>query len=633
MSIEKDIKEEENKKTKKIPAYTKEEEKLRTLMLNTINAYRTLIFPEAYEIIKAKLLFTWDIKAAYKELWEDMKTAAVYPLISSIFDSFSANLYDSVVTPKVSARNEWDQEIAEMAQDFCDWALDVSDSESTKKLIRNEAALIWTSYGMAGWDKRTEKIKYNKNNISVVNEREISQPTVDFVSFFELFYDISTTKFNRARWKARRKIMSFDEVKRRYASLIDFNDKIKSQIENSKNEHICNLDFTKIYEIKNYEHIYCEWNYNISNMLSFLEDNVLMSITEKNSLLEVIEYRDDDQLTIMINSRIYYDGDSPYPAWDPFGIVVYEEIPWTCRWLGIWQKIMPHQRQASFYFSKIKDAIGQHIDPMYTVVKWAIIAANGKTPQTISWMPWKVFEITDPQIPNAGIKAIQFVDYNIINLAVQQLNDAIMRAQETVGTNSYVQGWAGKVERSFGAANLKVAVTATRLKPINASLSKFDQHMFEQWLALASQFLDDEFAVKILWPSGYEYRKIKPFDLINKFDITVDIDAIRDLTKWERSQTALNMLNAIAPYNMNPISNTPAVAPETIVKLMSDQLDFEGFTVMTPQEREAYVTEHLGISNRVKESVTPQPSTNQNTLPQNQVPQMDIPFQNVQPLI
>jgi hypothetical protein len=63
--------------------------------------------------------------------------------------------------------------------------------------------------------------------------------------------------------------------------------------------------------------------------------------------------------------------------------------------------------------------------------------------------------------------------------------------------------------------------------------------------------------------------------LINKFDITVDIDAIRDLTKSERSQTALNMLNAIAPFNINPISNTPAIAPETVVKLMSDQLDFD----------------------------------------------------------
>jgi hypothetical protein len=58
MSIKEDIKKEENKKTPKMPAHTKEEERLNTLMLNTIDAYRTLIFPEAYEIIKAKLLFT-----------------------------------------------------------------------------------------------------------------------------------------------------------------------------------------------------------------------------------------------------------------------------------------------------------------------------------------------------------------------------------------------------------------------------------------------------------------------------------------------------------------------------------------------------------------------------------------------
>jgi len=635
MSIEKNIEEEKTKKKVKQKPFTQSEERLRELMLNTINVYRTLIFPEAYEIIKAKLLFTGDIKAAYKSIWEDMKTAAVYPLIWPIHDSFSANLYDSVVTPKVSAREEADKTQSEMAQDFCDWAQDVSDWESAKKLIRNEASLIGTSYGMAWWDKREETIKFMKQGIERKSTRSISQPTCEFVSFFELFYDRSTVKFSRARWKARRKILSLNEVIRRYWSLIDFNDKNKLQIQDSVNDVICNYDFTKIYEIKNYEDIYCGDWLTYSDPLTFLEENVLTSITDKNPLLEVIEYWEWDQLTIMINGRIYYDDASPYPAWDPFSIVVYEEIPWTCRGLGIGQKIMPHQRQASFYFSKIKDAIGQHIDPMYTVIKGSVIWANGKTPETISWMPWKVLQIEDPTIPNAGIKAIQFIDYNVINLAVQQLNDAIMRAQETVGTNSYVQGWAGKVERSFGAANLKVAVTATRLKPINSSLSKFDQHMFEQWLALASQYLDDEFAVKVLGPSGYEYKTIKPFDLMNKFDITVDIDAIRDLTKSERSQTVLNMLNAIAPYNINPISNTPAISPETVIWLISDQMDFDWFNVMSKEEREAYVSEHLEISKRVQEASAPQ--TPNTPVVQNnwvmQVPQPDMPFESVQPLL
>jgi len=45
---------------------------------------------------------------------------------------------------------------------------------------------------------------------------------------------------------------------------------------------------------------------------------------------------------------------------------------------------------------------------------------------------------------------------------------------------------------------MKAAVTITRLKPINSSLSRFDQHMFEQWLSLASVFNDDEFAIKVL---------------------------------------------------------------------------------------------------------------------------------------
>jgi len=45
---------------------------------------------------------------------------------------------------------------------------------------------------------------------------------------------------------------------------------------------------------------------------------------------------------------------------------------------------------------------------------------------------------------------------------------------------------------------MKAAVAITRLKPINNSLSRADQHIFEQRLSLASVFNDDEFGIKVL---------------------------------------------------------------------------------------------------------------------------------------
>ena len=62
--------------------------------------------------------------------------------------------------------------------------------------------------------------------------------------------------------------------------------------------------------------------------------------------------------------------------------------------------------------------------------------------------------------------------------------------------------------------------------------------------------------------------------MLNKFDITVDIDALRDITRNEKAQGAMNLLNVIAPFNINPISNTPAISPETIINFISQELDF-----------------------------------------------------------
>ena len=630
MSIEQDIKTDDKKRKVKVKPYTEAESRIRNLVSTSIENFRRYVFPEAYEIIKAKSLFAGDIRAAHNKLWHTHKTAAVYPLISSIFDNFASNLYDSATLPRASARNEEDIKKAQMAQDFCDWAYDVAEAEHVIKLARNEASLIGTSYGIAGWDKRTKITKYNVNWETKTKERPISQPLIEHVSFFEMFYDISTTNFYKARWKVRRKILSLSEIEKRYWSLgIEFTKARKDEIIENRNDVISTLDFTKIYEIKNYEHLYNDASFD--NGVSFLEENVLTSITEANPFCELIEYWEDDKLVVMVNGRIQYDGASPYPDGDPFSIMVYEEIPGTCRGIGIGQKLMPHQKQASFYFSKIKDAIGQHIDPMYYVYKGSIIAANGKTPQTISWIPGKVFELSDPTIPNGGIRPIEFIDFNIVNIAVGQLADAISRAQETIGTNSYVQGGQGKVERSFGAVNMKVAVTATRIKPLNNSIGKFNEKMFTVWLSLATEFLDDEFSVKVLWDSWFEYRKITPTELIDKFDITVDIDAIRDLTKAERSQTLMNMLNTIAPFNMNPISQTPTIAPESIIKFIAGQLDYEWFNPMTMEERTAYVEEHMKIAQEIQAKVWgPQqgsPATPQMPMPE--MWEMPMPTQDI----
>lgn len=609
MSIKSQLEDNKNRKSI-LPVHTKEEAALRSLMLTTIEQYRTLVFPEAYEIIKNKMLFHWDLRAALNIAWRTHSTAQIAPLISGRFDAFAANLYDTSMIPRVSAVSEEDKELASLAQDFCDWSHDISDADQAKQLARNEAGLIGTSHGIAWWDKREHKKAYVTPNWNKIFKKSVSKPTLDHVSFFEMFYPLATTDFYKAPRKARRKILSLSECKKRYESLIKFNKTKEEQIVASKNNVLCNFDFTKIYEIKSYEHLYEKWHtakvkYNISNPISFLEDNVLLAIGENNPFCEVIEYFEWDDLTIMINGNIYYDDASPYPLWDPFWIIVYERMPWTCRGMGMWQKLMPYQKQATFYLCKIRDAAGSSLDPSYIVTQWVLTDSTGKTPQVISHMPWITYQRKAEYTGNV-LEPMQRVDYNILSLAIGQYQQQFVSADEAIGTNSYVQWWQGKVERSFWAANMKAAVAITRLKPINNSISRFDQHMFEQRLSLASVFNDDEFAIKVLGKNGYEYKKIKPDILLDKFDITIDIQALRDMTKAERSQWVLNALNSIAPYNMNPISQTPTISPEKVISFVAGMMDYEWFDPMNEQERIEYVKQELNIQKQIKESQQPE---------------------------
>ena len=141
----------------------------------------------------------------------------------------------------------------------------------------------------------------------------------------------------------------------------------------------------------------------------------------------------------------------------------------------------------------------------------------------------------------------------------------------------------------------------TRLKPLNHSMGAFEQRVFEQWLTLAAMNMDDEQEIRVFGEDGNEsFVKIEPLDLIDKFDITVDVDALRDLTRNERAKGAIELLNSIAQYNINPISQTPAIAPETVIEYLTGELDFK-LKPMNDAERAEYTKRHVELTKQIQE--------------------------------
>jgi hypothetical protein len=70
----------------------------------------------------------------------------VFPLIASIHDTFVSNLYEIDVMPRAIARNKEDVEATELAQNFFDWAKEMSELDDKESPIWAESSLIGTSY-------------------------------------------------------------------------------------------------------------------------------------------------------------------------------------------------------------------------------------------------------------------------------------------------------------------------------------------------------------------------------------------------------------------------------------------------------------------------------------------------------
>lgn len=614
---------------KKVYDRSDETNDLLEVLRSSIDAFKRYKYPELYSIIKSKYLFAWDMKMHLNKIGRENATAEVYPLIASIHDSFVANLFDTNISPRVSAVSSEDKPKAKDAQNFLDWANDISGSEHAKQLIRSEASLIGTSYWMCWWEKYTKETKIPKDNgESTTIKRKISQPILEHVSFFEMFYDMSTRDFYRARWKARRKIMSTENIKRRYKSFHEFTDDDIEKINDTIGDALSPHDFTKIYNVKNYEHLLDNAELLDDTLMWFLEDNILRTVVEDDKFAEVIEVYTDDELVILINGHEYVRTGNPFPLGDPFAIITFEKQFGTCTGIGIGQKLLTYQRQATMYWCNIKDALIQHLNPMYIWGKGRITDYDWEVPFDIEYIPWKVWyaEWGQDLIP------FKLTNEQAIQLAIWQLNDTVAKAYEAIGTNSYVQGWQGKVERSLGAANLKVAITMTRLKPLNHSMGAFEQRVFEQWLTLASVKMDKDQEIRIFDENGNaQFVKVEPLDLINKFDITVDVDALRDLTRNERAKWAIELLNSIANFNINPISQTPAIAPEKVIEYVASELDFD-LSPMTSDEKVAYMQEHIQLTQQIQQWTgnTPKGDVIPQTMPGEQPAQTTQPAQDFQ---
>ena len=570
--------------------YSREEKQreLNRVLSDTISYFERNIFPEAIEIIKYK---NWDMSdrammlyKLYKDDWE-MRSNQNYPLLQHMLDVFVANLYDTDTRAKAIAMQEEFQDDAEMAQDFYDWASNMSNSDEEKEIILSEAVLLWTSYSKASFDVESKETWYvtwwDYKSLWVIKK---FNPILEHINYFNVFYPPETKDFYKAKWIAYRYITTVSDANSRYKNLwVSLSDNV------IKSSPISSWDYSRVYDCKSI------WDWVVNRVCSkdpsidttqydFLRREMFYIKSKENNIVEVVEYWEWDNLTVLINGWIIYDWASPYPDRPPFMLVAYEKQPWSCRWRWIGQKLIALQKEANLVHNWIKDSINMWLFPMMLAQRWAVIDRDGNTPEVLYWRPSAVIETTLPW-QNWWIEPMRFSDPQYITLGRNHLEFIIAQSYEIAWVNSYVSWWQTKVERSWAWVTQRVAAMRSRLQPIINSLNRLDAELFRQRLAMATVFMDDEFKVMVVWDDWTNnWKSIKISNILNKFTVVAENEANRAATKMMRATQSLDALTKINSINMDPITQLPYYDITPAIQHVVENYDFQALKKFTPDD-------------------------------------------------
>ena len=521
------------------------------------------VFPELFKIIKKDRLFKWDYILRNKLNWDVNKSATVYPLIKSVHDTFVSNLYETEVSARAVARQEDDVDKTLAAQSFRDWASNIWHVQDVKELCRNEASLLGTSYAI-GWVKQFYwLVEYRRDGKNYEDKYEEIIPTMEHISVFDLYYNRNATDFYWTQWKAVRKIVSWEDCLERYKSWTSLEWEKKQEEVKRSSHYVSDKDYKRIYDIKNFEEQFCidiDANKlgNVEQLIAWMDKNLLCADFSDNQNVEVVEYYCKGNLVVLVNGVVIYDDINPLPNKDPFGIVVYERMPWCVRGRGIGHILMAHQEMIDSHQQAADDMIKMHVNPMYIVERWALEMPWGGTPETLTYRPNKTIENKQPWLPNGWVKPMQWVDFQALQLAFQHIERLKQEADVMVGSNSYVQWGQTKVERSSAWVNARLWVVRSRLRPITTSLARLECKMFETWLAAASVLMDEEIKVRVMGEDeSISWVDVKPSDIINRFDLECSNETNILETKALKSQEMMWLIQTIIPNNVDPVTQQP----------------------------------------------------------------------------
>ena len=583
-----------------ISPFQKAEDKVRETLEIVKNFYSIHLWNKWASAYRNYFMYKLDRALLVKDFQTNIKS----PVVKMYVDAMWTGLYDNVINFRVVGRDRDDQKKADDVKAFLEWWFSASNSRMELMQAIKEALICWPWYLKIGFVDREKKIEYKKWLKKVTKVTKEQYPFVRYVPIFNIFIDPTVKSFEESPYVFERNIMTVEAFKKYYGNY--FNNKTEPIIKYAlKNPYyFSGYDYNKIKhaafwderEIKKFFTNYVENNNNDWGTFDVFTQNYL-SFEQNSKYVEVIEYWSDERHITLVNGKAFLDEENPLPLKKkPYVDIEYNKAPGLAFGSGLGVTLEDIQNITDELLNLQMDNTKFQIAPMFQKLKGSDMFSQDAS--GLLYEPFKVVEVNTPEgMHRLELGSPEFTGVDMIQFLLQLW-------EMSEGLNSYSMWYQNKVERSATGVSALVQAFKSRLLPLVESMNQALAKIAEMWTATAVVMMDDMIAIRQMSKDGKPvFRDISIDDLVGKYDIEFDAQALKSATREIKRDQLLQLLNTAINWWVDPNTGEYFIDMRELWREIIDSFEMSQDLVMNTKEVNKEKTKSMILQAKAEQQV------------------------------
>lgn len=583
-----------------ISPFQKAEDKVRETLEIVKNFYSIHLWNKWASAYRNYFMYKLDRALLVKDFQTNIKS----PVVKMYVDAMWTGLYDNVINFRVVGRDRDDQKKADDVKAFLEWWFSASNSRMELMQAIKEALICWPWYLKIGFVDREKKIEYKKWLKKVTKVTKEQYPFVRYVPIFNIFIDPTVKSFEESPYVFERNIMTVEAFKKYYGNY--FNNKTEPIIKYAlKNPYyFSGYDYNKIKhaafwderEIKKFFNSYIENNNNDWGTFDVFTQNYL-SFEQNSKYVEVIEYWSDERHITLVNGKAFLDEENPLPLKKkPYVDIEYNKAPGLAFGSGLGVTLEDIQNITDELLNLQMDNTKFQIAPMFQKLKGSDMFSQDAS--GLLYEPFKVVEVNTPEgMHRLELGSPEFTGVDMIQFLLQLW-------EMSEGLNSYSMWYQNKVERSATGVSALVQAFKSRLLPLVESMNQALAKIAEMWTATAVVMMDDMIAIRQMSKDGKPvFRDISIDDLVGKYDIEFDAQALKSATREIKRDQLLQLLNTAINWWVDPNTGEYFIDMRELWREIIDSFEMSQDLVMNTKEVNKEKTKSMILQAKAEQQV------------------------------